>query len=235
MNCTFTSRWRISACAHTFVSTSVTVMRTSGSRSRSLATSAFARVMSARRLSWNTGTVHACVRRRAIVLRTFESGTRSTSPVGAGAGATDGGAVGPPASARSTSSATMRPSGPVPRICRELDAALARDPPRERRRLDPPVRRTRSPPAAAPPAPARAPARSCCRRPPSARRGSRVLGNVLALVADERRSSSRPRPRPRRSRSSAGRRTPRPRPPASPCRCRARRAARPSRPARPPT
>src|SRR5215471_14455618 len=38
VNSAFTSRWRISACAHTFVRTSVTVMRTSGSRSRSLAT-----------------------------------------------------------------------------------------------------------------------------------------------------------------------------------------------------
>ena len=94
----------------------MTVMRTSGSRSRSLATRAFTRVMSAEAWSWKTGICHASVRRRAIVLRMFESGIRSTSPVGAGVGATDGGAVGPPASARSTSSATIRPSGPVPRI-----------------------------------------------------------------------------------------------------------------------
>src|SRR3954469_25988462 len=116
VNSEFPSRWRMSACAQIFVRTSVTVMRTSGSRSRSLATRAFTRVMSAEAWSWKTGTCHASVRRRAIVLRMFESGIRSTSPVGAGAGATDGGAVGPPASARSTSSATIRPSGPVPGI-----------------------------------------------------------------------------------------------------------------------
>jgi hypothetical protein len=71
--------------------------------------------MSADAWSWNTGICQASVSRRAIVLRTFESGIRSTSPVGTGAGAAAG-AVGPPASARSTSSATIRPSGPVPRI-----------------------------------------------------------------------------------------------------------------------
>ena len=70
--------------------------------------------MSAEAWSWKTGICHASVSRRAIVLRTFESGIRSTSPAGTGAGAAAG-AVGPPASARSTSSATMRPSGPVPR------------------------------------------------------------------------------------------------------------------------
>src|SRR3954454_2154514 len=119
VNSAFTSRWRMSACAQTFVRTSVTVMRTSGSRSRSLATRAFTRVMSADAWSWKTGTCHASVSRRAIVLRMFESGIRSTSPAAteacnrlllAGGGA--------PASARSTSSATIRPSGPVPRTAR---------------------------------------------------------------------------------------------------------------------
>ncbi len=46
------------------------------------------------------------------------------------------------ACARSTSSATIRPSGPVPRSAGEVDAALARDPARERRRLDAAVRRS---------------------------------------------------------------------------------------------
>ena len=49
---------------------------TSGWSSRCFATSSFARAMSASTVSWNAGTVHACVSRRAIVLRTFESGTR---------------------------------------------------------------------------------------------------------------------------------------------------------------
>src|SRR6478672_7982128 len=100
----------MSACAQTFVRTSVTVTRTSGSRSRSLATRAFTRVMSAEAWSWKTGICHASVRRRAIVLRMFESGICSTSAVGAGAA--DSG---------------------------ELDAALPRHAARERRRLDPPV------------------------------------------------------------------------------------------------
>ena len=77
---TFTSRWRISACAATFVRTSVTVIRTSGFNSRAFATSAFARVMSALTVSWNTGACQAAVRRRAIVLRMLVSGTDSTSP-----------------------------------------------------------------------------------------------------------------------------------------------------------
>ena len=109
--CTFTSRWRISACAHTLASRSVTVTRTSGFSSRTRATSSFARVMSALTVSWKTGACHAAVRRRAIVLRIFVSGTDSISPVGTAAGAADGAAASP----RSTSSATMRPSGPVPR------------------------------------------------------------------------------------------------------------------------
>src|SRR4051812_33996946 len=126
VNSAFTSRWRMSACAQTFVRTSVTVMRTSGSRSRSLATRAFTRLMSAEAWSWKTGICHASVSRRAIVLRTFESGTRSTSPAGKGAAMGAGGA-GPPASARSTSSATIRPSGPVPWIAaRSIPRSRAR-------------------------------------------------------------------------------------------------------------
>src|SRR5205814_148365 len=49
------------------------------------------------------------VRRRAMVLRTLVSSRRSTSPAGAAAGAAVGAAP-----ARSTSSATILPSGPVP-------------------------------------------------------------------------------------------------------------------------
>ena len=115
VNSAFTSRCRMSACAQTLVRMSVTVMRTSGSRSRSVATRAFTRVMSAEAWSWKTGICQASVSRRAIVLRTFESGTRSTSPAGTGAGAAAG-AAWPPASGRSMSSATIRPSGPVPRM-----------------------------------------------------------------------------------------------------------------------
>ena len=84
-------------------------MRTSGFSPRAAATSSFARVMSALTVSWKTGASHAAVRRRAIVLRMFVSGTDSISPVGTAAGAA--GAADWP---RSTSSAMIRPSGPVP-------------------------------------------------------------------------------------------------------------------------
>ena len=51
---------------------------------------------------------------------------------------------GPPCGAatapRSTSSATIRPSGPLPRERRDVDPLLAREPARERRGLDPAVR-----------------------------------------------------------------------------------------------
>src|SRR5579884_1075954 len=117
---TFTSRCRISACAQTFASRSVTVIRTSGLSSRARATSSFARVMSALTVSWKTGACQAAVSRRAIVFRTLVSGTCSTSPLGAA------GAAGR-ASAPSTSRATIRPSGPVP--CSE-----ARSMPRSRAR-----------------------------------------------------------------------------------------------------
>src|SRR6478736_6053255 len=116
----------MSACAQTFVRTSVTVTRTSGSRSRSLATRAFTRVMSAEAWSWKTGICHASVRRRAIVLRMFERGTRSSSPVGAGVGATDVLGHDPAVGAGAADPG-------------ELDAALPRHAARERRRLDPPV------------------------------------------------------------------------------------------------
>ena len=109
VNDTLTSGWRASADAQTFVSRSVTLTLTSGWSSRAPATSALARVMSAETWSWKTGTCQASVRRRAIVRRMLVSGTCSTSPAGTGAAA---GA----AAARSTSSAMMRPSGPVPVI-----------------------------------------------------------------------------------------------------------------------
>ncbi len=67
----------MSACAEIFVSRSVTVTCTSGSSSRRFAMTSFAADMSAETVSVNAGTVHACVRRRAIVLRTFESGRDS--------------------------------------------------------------------------------------------------------------------------------------------------------------
>ena len=83
--------------------------------------------MSAETPSWNTGAAHASDRRRAIVLRTDESWTTSTSPGRRGRGARRRGRSGarrPPA-ARSTSSARMRPSGPVP-------VSAARSTPRSR-------------------------------------------------------------------------------------------------------
>ncbi len=88
--------------------------RTSGSSSRERAISAFARVMSADTVSWKTGTCHASVRRRAIVRRMLESGTavsaRAETSSWVAGGPTAAGAT----AARSTSSATTRPSGPVP-------------------------------------------------------------------------------------------------------------------------
>ncbi len=89
------------------------MIRTPGFSSRCLCTSSSARVMSASTVSWNAGTVHACVSRRAIVLRMLVSGRRSTSAE-TGAAATGTAAGAGPACARSTSSATIRPSGPVP-------------------------------------------------------------------------------------------------------------------------
>ena len=59
---------------------------------------------------WKAGACQASVIRRAIVLRSEVSGTRSTSPVRSATAATAGAVA-----ARSTSSATIRPSGPVPR------------------------------------------------------------------------------------------------------------------------
>src|SRR5581483_10205244 len=105
------SRWRMSACAETFVRRSVTVTRTPGLSSRCFCTSSFARVMSALTVSWNAGTVHACVSRRAIVLRTFDVG-RDDAAFRSGA-----------------------------REGRQLDPALAGDAARERRSFHAAVRR----------------------------------------------------------------------------------------------
>ena len=71
--------------------------------------------MSAQTVSWKTGACQASVRRRAIVLRVDVSSSSSTSP-----GAAGDRAVRRPAGRRrqrSTSSATIRPSGPEPLIC----------------------------------------------------------------------------------------------------------------------
>ena len=84
--------------------------------SRSRSRRAWARVMSADIEIWNAGASQAFVRRRAIVRRIDVSGTTSASsgaaPTVAWAGV---------AAARSTSSATIRPSGPVPvRLARSM-------------------------------------------------------------------------------------------------------------------
>src|SRR5579884_376283 len=84
VKCAFTSRWRISAAATSFVSTSPIVTRTSACASRSFATSSCVRVMSAETVSWKTGACHASVNRLAIVRRTFVSARVSTSPTGSG-------------------------------------------------------------------------------------------------------------------------------------------------------
>jgi hypothetical protein len=72
-------------------------------------------VMSADMEIWNAGASHASVMRRAIVFRIWFSFTTSTSPLGARVPADGVALTAPVAEARSTSSATMRPSGPVPR------------------------------------------------------------------------------------------------------------------------
>ena len=115
MNVALTAVWRVSATAASFTSRSFTVGFASPSamRSTSFSRSASASVMSAETPSWKTGAVQASVRRRAIVLRTEVSCTTSTSPGGIATGAIGAGA---PAAARSTSSARIRPSGPVPWI-----------------------------------------------------------------------------------------------------------------------
>src|SRR5919198_1167435 len=112
--CAFSSRCRISAAAHTFVSRSEIVGFTplSPCSSTSRCRTCCARVMSADTNSWKTGICHASVIRRATVFWIEESGRDSTSPAGsAAAGAVSGCGD---AAARSTSSATTRPSGPVP-------------------------------------------------------------------------------------------------------------------------
>ncbi len=92
--------------------------------------------MSAVMPSWKTGACHASVSRRAIVLRIDESSCTSTPSVGTAAGAS-GRAGAADAAARSTSSATTRPSGTGAGDAAEVDTALARDPACERRGLDP--------------------------------------------------------------------------------------------------
>ena len=95
--------------------------------------------MSTAIVSWKTGTVHASVSRLAIVLRIDVSGhdldlARRGLRSGA-ARAADLGAL-----------HVLRddpPLGPGAAELREVDAALARDPAGERRRLDPAVRSRR--------------------------------------------------------------------------------------------
>ncbi len=123
--CAFTSRWRRSATALAFVRTSENVGLASPSciRSTSFSRSRIAAVMSAVMAIWNAGADHASVMRRAIVLRIELNGTVSTSPGGTSAAA----AATAPVPARSTSSATIRPSGPVPRSdARSIPASFAR-------------------------------------------------------------------------------------------------------------
>ena len=91
--------------------------------------------MSAETVSSNTGTVQAAVRRRAIVLRTFVSGTDSTSPV-------DDRRPAVAAGARRRSLGALDVLGDDAAVGagaahgRELDAALAGDATRERAGLD---------------------------------------------------------------------------------------------------
>ena len=103
-----------SAAAATFVNRSLTVGFVSPSRRRatSRSRSSSERVMSTETVSWKTGACQASVSRRAIVLRIDVSSISSTSPAGAATAA--GAALGAATAPRSTSSATIRPSGPLP-------------------------------------------------------------------------------------------------------------------------
>ena len=162
------------------------------------------------------------------------------SPVGTGAGA-----AGRAASPRSTSSATMRPSGPVPR-------SDARSMPRSRAMRRASGEALMRPPFDALALGAGSAASSHVRRClatlfalgvalvrfAASRRlrhagVARSLADLLALLADVRDRLPDRRLALAAARSSAARRRSRTRPPASPCRCRSRRAARPSRPCRP--
>ncbi len=80
---------------------------------------------------WKAGASQAFVRRFAIVRRIEVSGTTSASS-GAAPAVAWAGVV----AARSTSSATTRPSGPVPIRLRQVDSALSGDPAGKRRGLD---------------------------------------------------------------------------------------------------
>ena len=174
----------------------------SGSCSRRRATSSFARVMSADTWSWKTGTCHASVSRRAIVLRMLVS-ARALDLARRG-GARAGAAPGAP---RTLGALDVLgddpPLGAGARERRELDPALAGDPARERRGLDPAAVLRRR--AAAPRRSARRPTSrprsrsgsragpgepsSCGPRRPSAPRCAPLplaLGSLLALLADER-------------------------------------------------
>ena len=118
LNVALTGGWRMSATAASFTSTSFTVGFASPSAIARRASPAARAPRSCppRRPSWKTGAVQASVRRRAIVLRTEVSWTTSTS---AGAATRDGSLrcrQQPARRARSTSSARIRPSGPVPVI-----------------------------------------------------------------------------------------------------------------------
>ncbi len=107
----FMSRWRISAIAQALVRMSEKVGRGAPSSVRSTRSSRrrMAASMSAVIAIWKCGVSQASVMRRAIVFRMLESWTTSTSALAGASAAQPGWAA-----ARSTSSATMRPSGPVP-------------------------------------------------------------------------------------------------------------------------
>ena len=189
--------------------------------------------MSALTVSWNAGACHAAVRRRAIVLRMLVSGTDSTSPDGTATRRRLARSSSRPA-ARSTSSATIRPSGPVPRSDDSSIAALARDPARERRGLDPAAVRLDSGRGSGADrgVETRAVSDTCfapLRRPCGVTERRPARQRPPRPPRRSTRSSGRPAPRRPRARSSAARRRSPTRPPASPCRCRSRRAARPSR------
>jgi len=179
----------------------------------------FARVMSALTVNWNAGTVpRPAFRRRAIVLRHVRERRRDSNLSARRGPQQVAGEDGFRAGTLDVPRRRLRPSGPVSADLRQLDFRARRaNTPRERRRLDTPVRRAVSTavprgvgcafargrrfPRASPPASAPAPSQG----PPPRRRPSPCspMKPIVLPHLDLAR---------RGSRSSAARRTPRPRP-----------------------
>ena len=164
------ARCRTSATPTNRVRRSFTVGFTSPSASRSTICSRrwSASVMSIETPSWKTGADHASVRRRAIVLRVAVIVTTSNSASGRRRPAAAAAVAASPTGAFSTSSATIRPSGPVP-------ASAVRSTPRSRAILRASGDALIRPPRSWRPGP------RCVRRRRRRGRGGRAVGAAVVL------------------------------------------------------